>query len=149
MAKTLLISGEDDRLMTVITDALQANGYVIDEINELSDTADIAVICSRDTDPECIRIGSITIDFDNVCVYDSNRDIIHFTPIEFSMLSYLAKNSHRSVSRNELLPAVWGFENTDSSRVADDTVKRLRRKLKNTDLVLETVWKYGFRIRVK
>ncbi len=149
MTKTLLINGNDDRLIHIITDALQANGYTVDDIGHTSDTADIAIFCSQDTNPQRISLGSITIDFDNVCVYDNNRNTIHFTPIEFSMLSYLVKNAHRAVSRNELLPAVWGFENTDSSRVADDTVKRLRRKLKDTDLVLETVWKFGFRIRVK
>ena len=43
------------------------------------------------------------------------------------MLTYLMKNASRAVPRSELLPAVWGFENDSSTRVADDTVKRLRK----------------------
>lgn len=40
-----------------------------------------------------------------------------------------------------------GFENDSSTRVADDTVKRLRKKLHNTGLSIETVWGYGFKVR--
>ena len=63
------------------------------------------------------------------------------------MLTYLMKNASRAVPRSELLPAVWGFENDSSTRVADDTVKRLRKKLHNTGLSIETVWGYGFKVR--
>lgn len=61
------------------------------------------------------------------------------------MLTYLMKNSARAVPRNELLPAVWGFENDTGTRVADDTVKRLRKKLLSTNLAIETIWGYGFK----
>ena len=54
--------------------------------------------------------------------------------------------SNRAVSRNELIPAIWGFENQNGTRVADDTVKRLRRKLKGTGVMVETVWGYGFKL---
>ena len=71
------------------------------------------------------------------------------TPIEFAMLRYLMQNRSRAVSRDELLPAVWGFANDAGSRVADDTVKRLRRKLAGTSLRVETVWGFGFKLAVK
>lgn len=51
--------------------------------------------------------------------------------------------------RSELLPTVWGFENDSGTRVADDTVKRLRKKLQNTGLAIETIWGYGFKVREK
>ena len=79
----------------------------------------------------------------------ADNQAIHFTPTEFSMLTYLMKNAARAVSRSELLPTVWGFENDSGTRVADDTVKRLRKKLVNTGLAIETIWGYGFKIREK
>lgn len=72
------------------------------------------------------------MDLDNMAAYDSNNEEIHFTPTEFAMLTYLMKNAARAVPRSELLPTVWGFENDSGTRVADDTVKRLRKKLQNT-----------------
>lgn len=84
-----------------------------------------------------------------MAAYDSNNEEIHFTPTEFAMLTYLMKNAARAVPRSELLPTVWGFENDSGTRVADDTVKRLRKKLQNTNLSIETIWGYGFKVREK
>ena len=96
-----------------------------------------------------ITLGGLTMDLDNMAAYDSNNEEIHFTPTEFAMLTYLMKNAARAVPRSELLPTVWGFENDSGTRVADDTVKRLRKKLQNTNLSIETIWGYGFKVREK
>jgi len=50
------------------------------------------------------------------------------------------------VSRKELLAAVWELPADTCSRVADDTVKRLRRKLLSCSVAIETVWGFGFRL---
>ncbi len=149
MPKMLYIANDDAYLLEIILQALRTNGYIVDvkESDENDPRTELTVQYTAPT--QKITLGDITLDLDSVSVYDQHHQSIHFTPIEFAMLAYLMKNAHRAVSRNELLPAVWGFENTDNSRVADDTVKRLRRKLKDTNVVLETVWKFGFRIRTK
>jgi len=155
MAKLIYIHQDDEHLYDVIIEALKAHGYAPEYSSKTSLPggdrlrADLAIVCASEPSPNRISLGDITIDFDIVCAYDRNGQPIHFTPIEFSMLAYLIKNSHRAVSRDELLPAVWGFSNAGGTRVADDTAKRLRRKLADTNLVLETVWNYGFRLRVK
>ena len=60
---------------------------------------------------------------------------------------YLMKNAARAVPRSELLPAVWGIDHNPATRVADDTLKRIRRKLAGSRLSIDTVWGYGFKIR--
>ena len=57
------------------------------------------------------------------------------------------RNAARAVSRKELLPAVWGFQDDATTRVADDTVKRLRKKLAGSGVGIETIWGYGFKLR--
>ena len=44
-------------------------------------------------------------------------------------------------------PAVWGFQDDSTTRVADDTVKRLRKKLVGSGVGIETIWGYGFKLR--
>ena len=68
------------------------------------------------------------------------------TPNEFALLSYLIVNKDRAVPRVELLDKIWGYETEIETRVADDTVKRLRKKLGDSDAKITTVWGYGFRL---
>jgi len=78
-----------------------------------------------------------------------NNEEIQLTPNEFNLLVYLMENQNRAVSRDELLDKIWGFSVDIETRVADDTVKRLRKKLSETNLIVDTVWGFGFRLREK
>lgn len=70
------------------------------------------------------------------------------TPTEFDFLAYLVRNQDRAVSRDELLEALWQVNWQADTRVTDDVVKRLRRKLRDmqSPVRVETVWGFGFRI---
>jgi DNA-binding response OmpR family regulator len=74
---------------------------------------------------------------------------IQLTPNEFNLLAYLIENQNRAVSRDELLDKIWGFTSDVETRVADDTVKRLRKKLSGSSLIVDTVWGFGFRLKEK
>jgi DNA-binding response OmpR family regulator len=80
---------------------------------------------------------------------DKNNEEIQLTPNEFNLLVYLMENKHKAVSRDELLDKIWGFAVEIETRVADDTVKRLRKKLSETNLIVDTVWGFGFRLKEK
>ena len=71
---------------------------------------------------------------------------LNLTPNEYTLLAYLMINRDRSVPRVELLDTIWGYETEIETRVADDTVKRLRKKIVNSDVKISTVWGYGFRL---
>ena len=74
---------------------------------------------------------------------------INLTPNEYTLLTYLMINSDRAVPRVELLDKIWGYETEIETRVADDTVKRLRKKISDSDARISTVWGYGFRLTDK
>lgn len=76
-------------------------------------------------------------------------DNLPLTPNEYSLLSYLIVNRDRAIPRAELLDKIWGYETEIETRVADDTVKRLRKKLADSDAKITTVWGYGFRLTEK
>ena len=69
------------------------------------------------------------------------------TPNEYALLTYLILNQDRAVSRTELLDKIWGYETEVETRVADDTVKRLRKKLSKSRVIIKTVWGFGFRLK--
>ena len=80
---------------------------------------------------------------------NKNSEEIQLTPNEFNLLVYLMENQNRAISRDELLDKIWGFSVEIETRVADDTVKRLRKKLFETNLIVDTVWGFGFWLKEK
>ena len=95
-----------------------------------------------------LKFGNITINLHNKIVRfkDENLDL---TPNEYNLLKYLFENCERAVSREELLDKIWGYDSEVETRAADDTVKRLRKKISHTDVSIETVWGFGFRLKDK
>ncbi len=147
MGKWIFIDTDDQAIGQAVITALEAIGYRAAEASpSASTTADVSILFAQKENARQLSMGRLMLDLDNISASTDDGQDIHFTPIEFSMLCYLMNNRHRAVSRDELLPAVWGFANDSGTRVADDTVKRLRRKLADTDLRIETVWGYGFKL---
>lgn len=72
---------------------------------------------------------------------------VDLTPNEYALLCYLFENKDKAVSRAELLNKIWGFDGTVETRAADDTIKRLRKKIAHSRIVIDTVWGFGFRLK--
>jgi two-component system, OmpR family, KDP operon response regulator KdpE len=56
---------------------------------------------------------------------------IHLTPTEYNVLTYLAANAGRVVTRGMVLRAVWGPEYSDESQLLRYTIMQLRKKLRD------------------
>lgn len=97
----------------------------------------------------------ITLKFGNIIINTKNKIVsfkennIDLTPNEYNLLTYLFENKDKAVSRDELLNKIWGYDSEVETRAADDTVKRLRKKISKTNVLIETVWGFGFRLKVK
>jgi len=70
----------------------------------------------------------IVIDTAERRVTRADRDIV-LTHTEFDLLSYLASNAGKVLSRERILSAVWGYEHPIETRVIDVHVRNLRRKI--------------------
>ncbi|MGG5460684.1 response regulator transcription factor [Clostridium sp. B9] len=93
-----------------------------------------------------LSFGDMEIDCSNKIV-TYNEEEMNLTPNEYNLLVYMFENKDRAVSREELLNKVWGYESDVETRAVDDTVKRLRKKLNETKVSIETVWGFGFRLK--
>ncbi|MBF8982377.1 response regulator transcription factor [Lutibacter sp. B2] len=67
---------------------------------------------------------------------------------EYDLFEMLIKNKNMPFTREQLLEKIWGYDYIGDSRVVDDLVKRIRKKLKELESEIEiiTVWGYGYRI---
>lgn len=97
-----------------------------------------------------MHFGDIVISMNQKTVRIKNNDI-QLTMTELNFLSFLLENNNRAVSREELLNKIWGYDNIVETRVTDDTVKRLRKKLLEAKSIvkIETIWGFGFRLKIK
>ncbi len=77
-----------------------------------------------------------------------NQQEIKFTNTEYAVLLYLLQNQNKAVSREELLNEIWGYDQAVETRVTDDIVKRIRKKLAlaQSRTNIETLWGFGFKL---
>lgn len=68
------------------------------------------------------------------------------TPKEFDLLLELLKNRGRVLSRDHLLSTVWGYDFNGGSRVVDNHVKKLRKKLGSDGAMIKTVMSIGYKL---
>ncbi len=88
--------------------------------------------------------GALRIDPANFSVsYRGNE--VRMTRKEFALLSELARNQGRVLTREVLLDRVWGVTYYGDSRTLDVHIRRLRQKLGDPSMI-ETVTGIGYRL---
>lgn len=97
---------------------------------------------------EKLAFGNIKIDVTKKQAYVDDGEIA-LTPLEFDFLKYLIQKNNQAISREELLKEVWKIAYDIDTRATDDTVKRLRRKIADSNVEIKTVWGYGFKMALK
>ncbi|MDM8533865.1 response regulator transcription factor [Clostridiaceae bacterium HSG29] len=100
----------------------------------------------NDTDVKYVE-GPFTIDFDSRAMLKNDNEI-ELTQIEFSIISLMVKNKGKSLSREEILDAVWGENFFGSFKIVDVNIRRIRKKIEedpSEPIYIKTIWGYGYR----
>lgn len=97
-----------------------------------------------DVDRPVFDNGSLRIDPSTFRVSYQDQDV-RMTRKEFALLSELARNHGRVLTRETLLDRVWGMNYFGDSRTLDVHIRRLRQKL-GTPGLIETVTGIGYRL---
>ena len=103
---------------------------------------------SRTEAPTAFRCGNLLLE-QGARTITVGGEAFSVTPTEFDFLSYLLERAGQAVSKQELMREIWKLPDYElDTRVADDLVKRLRRKLKEAgcSASVKTVWGFGFRL---
>jgi DNA-binding response OmpR family regulator len=72
-------------------------------------------------------------------------EIMELQPMEFDVLLMLLKNKNMTVSREQLLTEVWGYDFVGESRAVDVKISSLRKKL-NLSEQIKSIPKLGYRL---
>lgn len=77
-----------------------------------------------------IVLGAVAVDF---VAFNATRDgkQLDMTPKEFEILKYLWEHRNKTVTRDQLLTHVWGYEESVTTRTIDNFIARLRQKLED------------------
>ncbi len=72
---------------------------------------------------------------------------LELTLKEFELLAYLAENSGRVLTRDQLLNAIWGYDYIGDTRTIDSHIARLRTKLGDWGVShLKTIYGMGYKL---
>ena len=97
--------------------------------------------------PERYAFGEVEVDFRKAEVTRSGEPV-ELSALEFKLLRYFIENRGATLSRDELLNRVWGYESMPISRTVDVHVSGLRQKIEpnpSRPQYVVTVHKLGYR----
>lgn len=96
---------------------------------------------------ENYSFGDVEIDFQKYKAA-KNGESIELSPREFELLKFLVNHRGETVSREQLLDAVWGYDAMMFTRTVDNHIAKLRQKIErdseNPEYIL-TVHRVGYR----
>lgn len=100
-------------------------------------------------DENIIEIGDIVIDEEKHEVIKAGKKA-ELTLKEFELLSVLAKNRGKVLSRNALLDEVWGYDYFGETRTVDVHIRHIRKKIEDDDKrpkYIETIRGIGYKMK--
>jgi DNA-binding response OmpR family regulator len=97
--------------------------------------------------PERIQLGVLSLDLADRRA-SAGGQALTLTPKEFDLLATMARFPGVVLDREQLLDLVWGTS-FYAMRTVDVHVARLRDKLRDTGVRIETVWGTGYRLVVE
>lgn len=95
-----------------------------------------------------IKVGNLLI-YPEKHEVTLDKKVLDFTRKEFELLLYLAENSGKVISRNDLLTEVWNYSFAGDTRIVDVHISRLREKIeKNTKkpIYIKTIRGLGYKM---
>ncbi|PRC91184.1 two-component system response regulator KdpE [Solimicrobium silvestre] len=83
---------------------------------------------SATSNDHLFQFGDVTVDF-SLRTVTKNEEAIHLSPIEYRLLSVLARNAGKVLTHRQLLNDVWGPNHSESNHYLRIYMANLRQKL--------------------
>ncbi|WP_216448064.1 MtrAB system response regulator MtrA [Arcanobacterium phocae] len=144
----IMMSAKTDSVDVIAGLEAGADDYVTKPFENSVLLARVKVRLRRtENEAEVLRVADLSIDLK---AHEVRRgdSLVHLTPLEFDLLTVLARKPYQVFSREELLEQVWGYRHSADTRLVNVHIQRLRAKVErdpdNPDVVL-TVRGVGYR----
>ena len=95
-----------------------------------------------------IMLGKLVLDEEDHSISIAG-DKIDFTLTEFKLIHYFLKRKGRVQTRDNLLLGVWKFDAEVETRTVDVHIRRVRKKIADSGLAIETIRGVGYRLSEK
>ena len=135
----IFVSAKDEAVDRIIGLELGADDYLSKPFSPRELLVRLKIIFRRiepvmvsDHETTTYQIKDLKID-DSKRVCSVKDKELSLTNNEYMLLAYLVKNKNISFTRENLIQNIWGYDYVGESRMIDDLVKRLRKKLKSFD----------------
>ena len=132
----IMMSARSDEIDVVVALEIGADDYVTKplRLRELMARVAAHLRRARTESAEAIRnrleFRDLVIDVNERRVYKSTREV-ELTHTEFDLLTFLAANAGKVLSREKILNSIWGYEYPIETRVIDVHIRNLRRKIES------------------
>jgi DNA-binding response OmpR family regulator len=130
----IMMSTRSDEIDAVVALEIGADDYVTKPLRLRELVARMAAHLRRARleNAEAMRsrleFRDLVIDVNERRTYKNAREI-ELTHTEFDLLTYLASNAGKVLSREKILNSIWGYEYPIETRVIDVHIRNLRRKI--------------------
>lgn len=150
----ILLTAKGEEIDKVLGLELGADDYVTKPFSLRELLARIKAILrrgeltSKEIDDKDVQIGQLTINFGTYRAKVKEKEI-QLSHKEFEILHYLWKKKNATVSRDDLLTDVWGFEDSPTTRTVDNFILKLRQKIEkdsNHPQFILTVHGVGYKL---
>ncbi len=148
----LLLTARDQTADKVVGLKLGADDYVTKPFDTLELMARVEALLRRNPGrgaPSVLQLGPLRMDLRGTEVTRDGKNI-GLSAREFQLLRHLMEHPGTTLSRNELLQQVWGYEDGTYTRTVDVHIASLRQKLekdpKHPELIV-TVPGMGYKLK--
>jgi DNA-binding response OmpR family regulator len=130
----IMMSSRSDEIDVVVALEIGADDYVTKPLRLRELAARIAAHLRR-TRLESIEAARTRLEFRDLVIDVNERRIyrsgeeVELTHTEFDLLTFLASNAGKVLSREKILNSIWGYEYPIETRVIDVHIRNLRRKI--------------------
>ncbi|NWF89548.1 MAG: response regulator transcription factor [Ignavibacteriaceae bacterium] len=151
----ILLTAKGEEIDKVLGLELGADDYVTKPFSIRELLARIKAILRRgenftsgDLKNKMISLGKLQINFLSYTALEG-KDSVQMSHKEIDVLYYLWKKRNQTVSRDELLNEVWGYEENPTTRTVDNFILKLIQKVEkdhNHPQVILTVHGIGYKL---
>ncbi|MEO8743980.1 MAG: response regulator transcription factor [Candidatus Dormiibacterota bacterium] len=132
----IMMSARSDEIDVVVALEIGADDYVTKPLRLRELVARMTAHLRRsrfeagDTMRSRLEFRDLVIDVNERRTYKSGTEV-ELTHTEFDLLTFLASNAGKVLSREKILNSIWGYEYPIETRVIDVHIRNLRRKIES------------------
>jgi DNA-binding response OmpR family regulator len=130
----IMMSSRSEEIDAVVALEIGADDYVVKPLRLRELAARIAAHLRRmrmesaEATRSRLEFRDLVIDVNERRIYRAGQEV-ELTHTEFDLLTFLASNAGKVLSREKILNSIWGYEYPIETRVIDVHIRNLRRKI--------------------